>query len=190
MEKKNLIGTAKSCVHPPAQLPGILVTRLSAAPLADLSPTLLGPGARESALSLKWVTLQRSTSPPPHLEFAWGQHLPSEEGGKISREGLASLEKENTFHLAHLSAPLTCMMLLLGLRGALWVSPPQGSGLCGDSSLDLQGCPGMDEKEEGPRMPVCKWKTSGSTLVSIWSELRQLRWFSKHAALGKNFIWL
>ena len=67
---------------------------------------------------------------------------------------------------------------------------PQGSGLCGDSSLDLQGCPGMDEKEEGPRMLVCKWKTSGSTLVSIWSELRQLRWFSKHAALGKNFIWL
>ena len=66
---------------------------------------------------------------------------------------------------------------------------PQGSGLRGDSSLDLQGCPGMDEKE-GLRMLVCKWKTSGSTLVSIWSELRQLRWFSKHAALGKNFVWL
>lgn len=125
--EKNLTGTAKSCVHPPAQLPSVLVTRPSAAPLADLRLASLGPGARESAF-LKWVTLQRSTSPQQPPGFAWGQQLPTEEGGQISREGLASLEKENTFHLAHLSAPLTSMMLLLGLGGALWVSPPRDLG--------------------------------------------------------------
>lgn len=27
-------------------------------------------------------------------------------------------------------------------------------------------------------------------LVNIWSELRHLRWFSKHAALCKDFVWL
>ena len=164
-KKKNLTGTAKSCVHPPAHLPGILVTRPSAAPLADLSPTSLGPGARESALSLKWVTLQRSTSPPPHLGFAWGQHLPSEEGGKISREGLASLEKENTFHLAHLSALLTCMMLLLGLGGALWVSPPRDLG---SVAIPPWTCKAVQEWMRRKKDRGC-WCVNGRHLVPRWS---------------------
>lgn len=162
--EKNLTGTAKSCVHPPAQLPSILVTRPSAAPLADLRPASLGPGARESAF-LKWVTLQRSTLPQHPPGFAWGQQLPSEEGGQISREGLASLEKENTFHLAHLSSPLTCMMLLLGLGGALWVSSPRDLG---SVAIPPWTCKAVQEWMRRKKDRGCRC-VNGRHLVPRWS---------------------
>lgn len=132
MEKKNLTGTAKSCVHPSAQLPGILVTRPSTAPLADLRPASLGPGARESALSLKWVTLQRSTSPPPPTaprRIRLGAASSSRSGWQEFPGGFGKFGKRKYFP----SGSSLCSSDLHdaaspGVGGALWVSPPRDLG--------------------------------------------------------------
>ena len=150
------------------------MTRPSAAPLADLRQASLGPGARESALSLKWVTLQRSTSPPsPHpthppllRRIRLGAAPSSRSGWQDFPGGFGKFGKRKYFP----SGSSLCSSDLHdaaspGVGGALWVSPPRDLG---SVVIPPWTCKAVQEWMRRKKDRGC-WCVNGRHLVPCWS---------------------